>query len=297
VSRSLGNGFSRSWDGKRFPRARSRIHPGAVIVDLASFGIRRVAPLGGPLRYRQRREPTDDPPAQLCDRSARSGTCPRVHRRVRDEATQRDEAGHVTKPAQGDPPDEEVSDLLERWLDSSGEHTVGDLLAQFEERSFALLFILLLGVSALPIPTAGATHVLDIVALLIAGQLVAGHDKVWIPKRWGKLRLAGPKRRRLINWLLKFIRLLERFSRPRLRGVFAHSSSNRLFGLLVIIFSVFAFLSPPFSGLDTLPALGVVLLSVGVLLEDFSIVTVGILTGIAGIALEIALGRAALTLL
>jgi hypothetical protein len=38
--------------------------------------------------------------------------------------------------------------------------------------------------------------------------------------------------------------------------------------------SVGAFFAPPFTGLDTLPALGVVLLSLGVLLKDFLVVVV-----------------------
>jgi hypothetical protein len=38
----------------------------------------------------------------------------------------------------------------------------------------------------------------------------------------------------------------------------------------------------------------VVLLSLGVLLEDFAVVTAGILVGVTGVALEIVLGAAAL---
>ncbi|MDQ6607923.1 MAG: hypothetical protein M3Z06_15435, partial [Actinomycetota bacterium] len=53
-----------------------------------------------------------------------------------------------------------------------------------------------------------------------------------------------------------------------------------------------AFLAPPFSGLDTLPSLGVVVLSLGVLLEDVLVVVVGVLLGIAGVVLEIVLGSA-----
>jgi hypothetical protein len=52
--------------------------------------------------------------------------------------------------------------------------------------------------------------------------------------------------------------------------------------------------APPFSGLDTLPSLGVVLLSIGVLLEDFAIVAAAIAVGVAGVLLEIVLGRAAI---
>ncbi len=53
--------------------------------------------------------------------------------------------------------------------------------------------------------------------------------------------------------------------------------------------SLGAFLAPPFSGLDTLPSLGVVLLSLGVLLQDFAIVLVAVVLGSAGVVLEVAL--------
>jgi hypothetical protein len=208
------------------------------------------------------------------------------------------EAGLMgTTPPQGaQPSSEKVSDQIERWLDESDDHTVGALLDLFEEKSFALLFIILLGVSALPVPTGGATHVFDVLAVLVAAQLVVGWDEVWIPKRWRKLKLAGSKQRRFLNGLLKFLRFLERFSRPRLRILFDHRASDVIFGLTVILFTTGAFFAVPFSGLDTLPALGVVLVSVGVLLEDFVIVALGWLVGLAGIALEIALGRAVLSL-
>jgi len=81
---------------------------------------------------------------------------------------------------------------------------------------------------------------------------------------------------------------------PRLRYLFNHRVSNIVFGLLVIGGCVAAFLAPPFTGLDTLPALAVVLLSLGVLLEDFAVVIVGLVIGVAGVALEIFLGKAAI---
>lgn len=190
-------------------------------------------------------------------------------------------------------PDAAVSDQLETWLRGDGEHTLGGLIAVFEEKSFALLFILLLGVSALPLPTGGATHVFDIVAVLVAGQLVIGRDRIWVPKRWRSLSLAGSKQQRFVNGLLKLIRFLERFSKPRMAYLFDRRLSNSIFGLVVIAFTAGAFFAPPFSGLDTLPALGVVLVSVGVLLEDIAVVVLGMVVGVAGIALEIVLGKAA----
>jgi hypothetical protein len=187
-----------------------------------------------------------------------------------------------------------VSDELERWLGSDGEKTLGSLIELFREKSFAVLFVLLLGVSALPLPTGGATHVFEIIAVLLALELIAGREQIWLPQRWCKLELAGDRQQRFIVSLMKLIRRLERISRPRLRFLFDHRLSNIVFGLLVIGGSAGAFFAPPFTGLDTLPSLGVVLLSLSVLLEDIVGVVVALLVGVAGVALEIVLGSAAI---
>jgi hypothetical protein len=164
----------------------------------------------------------------------------------------------------------------------------------FGDKGFAVLFVVLLGVPALPLPTGGATHLFEIVAVLLALQLLFGRDRIWLPERWRKIELGGPNQQRFINALIRMIGRLERVSQPRLVFLFDHRLSNIVFALLVIAGCLGAFLAPPFTGLDTLPALGVVLLSLGVLLEDFAIVLVGLVVGIAGVALEIVLGKAAI---
>src|SRR4051794_41880853 len=192
------------------------------------------------------------------------------------------------------PAPDKVSERLEGWLRTDGDKTLASLAELFEEKSFAILFVLLLGVSALPLPTGGATHVFEIIAVLLALQLIAGRDQIWLPQRWRELELAGDKQQRFITGLMKMIRRLERFSRPRLRFLFDHRLSNIVFGLLVVGFSAGAFFAPPFSGLDTLPSLGVVLLSLGVLLEDFVVVVLALVAGVAGVVLEVVLGSAAI---
>jgi hypothetical protein len=202
-------------------------------------------------------------------------------------ATSQEDAGGETEP-------ETVSAELDRWLQREGDKTLGGLIELFGEKSFAILFVLLLGVPALPLPTGGATHVFEIIASLLALQLIANRDEIWLPERWRGLQLAGEKQQRFIAALMKLIRKLERISRPRLRFLFQHRLSNIVFGVLVIGGAAGAFFAPPFTGLDTLPALGVVLLSLGVLLEDIAVVIVGVMVGVAGVVLEVVLGSAAI---
>jgi hypothetical protein len=183
-----------------------------------------------------------------------------------------------------------LSDQLDSWLHNERDRTLGSLIGTFQDKSFAILFVLLLGVPALPLPTGGATHVMEVIAALLALELIVGHREVWLPQRWRRLELGGARQRRFIAALMRLIRRLERFSHPRLRFLFSHRFTNRLFGLFVLGGSAGAFFAPPFSGLDTLPALGVVLLSLGVLLKDVLIATAGLLVGIAGVVLEVTIG-------
>jgi hypothetical protein len=202
-------------------------------------------------------------------------------------------------PDPPDPPDPpgtppSVGDELERWLAPGGDRSLGSLIEHFGQKSFAILFVVLLGLPALPLPTGGATHVFEIIACLLAFELIAGLDRLWLPRRWRDIDLAGSKQQRFLAALIRMIRGLERLSRPRLRFLFNHRLSDVVFGLVVVGGSAGAFFAPPFSGLDTLPSLGVVLLSLGVLLEDFVVVLVALVVLSAGIVLEVVLGSAAI---
>lgn len=110
-----------------------------------------------------------------------------------------------------------VSGDVERWLSQDRERSLGGLIERFGPKSFALVFVLLLGLPALPLPTGGATHVFEIVAMLVALQLIAGRDEIWLPRRLRRLEVAGPRQQRFLNALIRMIRRLERVSRPRLR--------------------------------------------------------------------------------
>jgi hypothetical protein len=66
----------------------------------------------------------------------------------------------------------------------------------------------------------------------------------------------------------------------------------RLIGVVEIVFAVAAALAPPFSGLDTLPALGAVVVALSVILEDVIVLAVGLALGVGGIALILTVGAA-----
>jgi len=191
------------------------------------------------------------------------------------------------------PAPEKVSDELERWLGGDQPKTLGGLIDVFGERSFALVFVLLMAVPALPLPTGGVTHVFEIVTMLLALELIVGRRSVWLPQRFRGLELGGESRAKFIKTLLRRIRGLERLSRPRGRVLFGHRLSGSIFGLVVFGLTLTAFLAPPFSGLDTLPSIGVVVLALGYLLTDIALSAAGVAIGALGVLSVIFLGSIA----
>jgi hypothetical protein len=186
-----------------------------------------------------------------------------------------------------------LSDELERWLAGDGPKTLGGLIDAFGEGSFAVIFVVLMAVPALPLPTGGVTHVIELIVMLLALELIAGRRKVWLPERWRGLELAGARQQRFFATLLGRIRWLERLSRPRGRWLFGHRLSGIAFGLIVLGLALTAFLAPPFSGLDTLPSLGVVVLALGYLLADVVLASIGLAIGALGALSVIFLGSIA----
>lgn len=207
----------------------------------------------------------------------------------------------ISDVAPPDPPDRSppsahhdtgrLSDQLEQWFGQGQDRTIGELIDSFGPRSFAVSFVVLMAFPALPLPTGGISHVLELATMLLALELVVGRSEVWVPERWRDKQLAGLSGK-TGRALIRRIRGLERFARPRLGSVLDRRTARRLFGVIVLGLALAAFIAPPFSGLDTLPSLGVVVLSVGMLLHDTVLALAGLVVGALGAALIIGLGHA-----
>ncbi len=189
------------------------------------------------------------------------------------------------------------SDTLERWLESDERKTLGAMGTVFAEKSFAVTILLLMIVPALPLPTGGLTHVFEGITVVLAAEMVLGRQRIWIPKRWERFELGASTTQKAIPFVLRRIRQVERFSRPRGARLFESGVATRVLGLVLMTFAIAAALAPPFSGLDTLPALGAVSVALAIILRDFALVGVGIVLGISGIALILTIGAAVLRLM
>jgi hypothetical protein len=154
------------------------------------------------------------------------------------------------------------SEQLERWLRSDGTKTLGTLSEAFAEKSFAVAIVLLMFVPALPLPTGGVSHLFEVITVVLAAQMVLGRRTIWLPDRWQRRELGAATTEKAIPFMIRWIRRVERLSRPRGAWLLDQGWMLRLVGLLLMGFSIGAAIAPPFSGLDTLPAIGAVAVGV-----------------------------------
>jgi hypothetical protein len=186
----------------------------------------------------------------------------------------------------------DFSDDLDTWLSSDAPKTLEDLGNAFAEKSFAVTILLLMFVPALPLPTGGITHVFEVITVVIALQMVLGRRTIWLPRKWKQKELGKTITGKGVPFVIRRVRWFEKFSRPRFAGLFTQRWFIRVLGLVIIAFTIGAAIAPPFSGLDTLPALGVVTICLAIILEDVIVLGIGMVIGTGGIVLIVTIGAA-----
>src|SRR3954454_14016625 len=195
--------------------------------------------------------------------------------------------------------EEDFSNQLEGWLQGDAPKTLGALGDVFAEKSFAVTILLLMFVPALPLPTGGITHVFEVITIVLAAQMVLGRRTIWLTQRWREREreLGALTTGKAVPFVIRRVRWFERFSRPRLAGLFRQRWFLRILGLVFVALAVAAALAPPFTGLDTLPALGAVTIALAVILEDIVVLGIGIVIGTGGVILILTIGAAIVRIL
>lgn len=183
------------------------------------------------------------------------------------------------------------SNRLEKWLTDSKPKTLGSLQRVFGEKAFAMGFLLLMFIPSLPIPTGGITHIfLEPITFLLAVEMIFGRRTIWLPKFLKKRPLGALTEKKALPFMVRRVQWFEKFSRPRMSSLLEYTFARTFIGIIVLLLNAAAFISPPFSGLDTLPSLGIVIIALSMILEDIVLLGMGIAVGAVGIGLVFASG-------
>ena len=186
-----------------------------------------------------------------------------------------------------------LSEIFARTLDANADGVVvlGEVLDKAGDRGYGFLLILLAIPAFIPILPPGTSGVLGALMSIVALQMLLGLKQPWFPKRW-RNKVLSPKVVQAIQTRgVAMLRQIERVSHPRGRRFTRNGVILRLSALVVIALALV--LSSPMPFMNTLPALGVLLIGVGLANHDLYLLSAGWGIGVA-VALIVVLGIEAL---
>lgn len=175
-----------------------------------------------------------------------------------------------------------IEDVVNRA--SSDRILIKDLVDAMDSVGFALVIMLFsLGI-LVPLPPPFPS-IIAIPLLIFSAQMAIGYDSPKLPKRFSKLSVKRSVLATLTRKSSPYIRKIERILKPRLNFMTSFKA-ERVIGVFIFIFSAFVLMPVPFSNL--VPGLGVLIISFGLLGKDGLVVMAGIIVGIIGALVSIA---------
>lgn len=169
---------------------------------------------------------------------------------------------------------EPLSVTLRTALDPNhdGRVTVGEVADRVAERGFGLLLTLLALPTMIPILPPGASGVVGAMYALLGLQMLLGLPHPWLPQKVRRYSLSPRVVVGLQTHGVAFMERLERFSRPRWT-FFEQQPALRFVALLIIAIGMVLFLPLPF--MNTIPALGLMMIGIGLINRDGLFILLG----------------------
>ena len=183
------------------------------------------------------------------------------------------------------------------WLRSDSPKTLGAMTSVFAEKSFAL------GSSvdvrpASPRPTGGVSHVFEVITVVLAAQMVLGRRMVWLPERWKGRQLGEATTEKAIPFIIRRIRQVERFSKPRGAWLFELSLDRPALRPRADDLRDRRGARPAVLGARHLARAGRrLLVALAIILEDVAVLALGLVVGTGGVVLIFTIGAALVRLL
>ena len=167
--------------------------------------------------------------------------------------------------------------------------SVGALVAQLSSRGLAPL-ILLMGMINVVTIIPGSSTILGLPLVFLGLSLLIGAQSLWLPARLRERTFDRSALARTINRALPYLARIERLAHPRY-WPWGQPVLDRAYGAIVLFLGLMVALPVPFG--NTMPAISIILLSLGFTARDglwvaagllTTAIAVGIVMGVAGVA-------------
>ncbi|MCO4317771.1 exopolysaccharide biosynthesis protein [Phyllobacterium sp. 21LDTY02-6] len=181
-----------------------------------------------------------------------------------------------------------LSTILLGLADGPAERvSFDDILTALSDRSFGALLILFAALNLLPLPP-GSSTIFGIPLVLLSIQMLIGFKKPWFPAFLRRKSMRSATYRKAIARLEPILMKFERLARPRYWLV-PQMIAERIVSIVALFMSLIVLLPIPL--INQIPALSIVLLSIGLGERDGVWLGTGLL--VAALAAGIAIGLGA----
>ena len=157
-----------------------------------------------------------------------------------------------------------------------------DLLEALHERGFGFLLFIFALPAAVPLPGLGINVIIALPLLFLTAQQAMGRHTIWIPEKMKYKSISRARFEAMLEHALPLISKIEVLIRPRL-GVITQGTFGNLIGLVGLIMALSICVPLPLT--NTVPAMGIALMALGVIMRDGLAVISGALLGLTWVTI------------
>ncbi len=177
--------------------------------------------------------------------------------------------------------------------DDEPQARLGDIVDRLDERAYGFLILLLALPCCLPFVYV-LPQIVALPMLALAAQLAAGRRHPWLPKALHDRTFSIPAFEKVVVRASRYVGFVEHVATPRLKPVTSHLGA-RFIGVLML--APMASILIPLPSTNTAPGIGVAIAALGLIERDGVLVILGLLFGLAWVALLAFLGLEAASLI
>lgn len=163
-----------------------------------------------------------------------------------------------------------------------GEKTaIAELIEDFHENGILLSLIFFSLPVAIPLPyPPGFTTIMGVPLVMLSLQLLIGCKKVWLPDKLQQYKIKNSVLAMISKKIIPVLEKIEKYSKPRL-GFAKSVYCEQFVGLVCLVASIAVTLPIPFT--NAIPALGISIISIGLLNRDGFIIIAGFFITVFGV--------------
>jgi len=178
---------------------------------------------------------------------------------------------------------EKTSEVFRELAVGEGDRvTFREILTELRHRAFGFTLLIFALPCCLPMPP-GIPTVCGIAIVIIALNLIAARQRLWLPGVIADKSVARADLQRMVTRMVPYLERLERICRPRF-AIVTEPVGKVLIGLVVLMLGFIMILPIPFLG-NMPPGFAASLIAIGVTERDGLVVLIGMLVSVAAIAL------------